>query len=555
MFNSNFEYVSNLQYQVRHLSERVKAFESGEKYVRMRAEHKDHIAVKDREIRKIKLELAAANSQVVTVRKSWLQVIDDLEKERDKELQAKDREIETLKKRLLETEIKLESTRETLRDKSRELYQALTDLEEERGKNQKLMAQISRDYENSSIPSSMKPNHKKISNNREKTDRKPGAQPGHKGHRRKRLTPTNTIHIPAPPEYADSPDYRETGKTITKQLINIRMSVIVDEYSTPEYRHIKTGRRVHASFPDNVVNDVNYGGSVKAFAFLLNSRYCVSTDKTRELLSELTGGELEISNGMINGLCKVFSEKTQAERKAMFNDLLLSPVMNVDFTTTRVNGSSAQALVCATLYRVMFFARERKGHEGVKASPIEDYQGIMVHDHDRTFYSYGGAHQECLSHPLRYLKDSMVNEPGLAWNKLMRELLQEIIHYRNGLGPEAVPDPEIIKGYEDRYQEILRLAREEYEYEPPSKYYVDGYLYKRLGNYKDNHLLCLYDLRVPTSNNLSERLLRVFKRKQKQSMTFRSHDNLSYFYDCLGVIETSRLLNKNLFRSASEVFD
>lgn len=32
---------------------------------------------------------------------------------------------------------------------------------------------------------------------------------------------------------------------------------------------------------------------------------------------------------------------------------------------------------------VLYFAREEKGHEGVKGTVTEDYQGIIVHDHDR----------------------------------------------------------------------------------------------------------------------------------------------------------------------------
>jgi hypothetical protein len=203
----------------------------------------------------------------------------------------------------------------------------------------------------------------------------------------------------------------------------------------------------------------------------------------------------------------------------------------------------------------MYFARERKGHEGVKGSPIADYQGIMVHDHDKTFYKYGSGHQECLSHILRYLKDSIINEPGLEWNKRMRALMQEMIHYRNGLGLEDGPDPDTVKLYENRYRELLEVAKREYEYDPPSRFYLDGYnLYKRLDEYMDNHLLFMHDLRVPASNNLSERLLRIIKRKQRQSITFRSFDNLGYLCECIGVFESMRLQNKNLFESASSIF-
>ena len=40
--------------------------------------------------------------------------------------------------------------------------------------------------------------------------------------------------------------------------------------------------------------------------------------------------------------------------------------------------------------------------------------------------------------------------------------------------------------------------------------------------YMENHFLFLHDHRVPTTNNEAERLLRSYKRKQQQVVTFRS---------------------------------
>ena len=54
-------------------------------------------------------------------------------------------------------------------------------IEELNNKIMALEARINKDFENSSKPSSTDPNHKKIQNNREKTNRKPGGQPDHKG--------------------------------------------------------------------------------------------------------------------------------------------------------------------------------------------------------------------------------------------------------------------------------------------------------------------------------------------------------------------------------------
>jgi len=556
MYNTSFEYITNLQYKVKVLASRLGAFESGEKYLVMKSEFGKRLSAKEKEINKLKIELADAHAQTVTVRKSWMQIFDDLEKEREQVLQEKGRIIISLEERALKAERLVDELKDKLTEKNKELYQVKSLLEEEEEKNKKLTSQLNRDYENSSIPSSMMPSHKKIPNSREKTGKKPGGQPGHKGHSRKKHIPTNRIHIPASPKHADSQYFKPTDKTITKQMVNLSMHLSVDEYSTPEYRNIRTGQRVHAEFPDGVVNDVNYGGSIKSVAFLLNNRYCVAIDKVREFLSEVTGGQLQISRGMINGLSKEFSKKTQAEQKKAFSDALLSPVMGTDFTVMRVNGKNVQVAVCATSESALYFAREQKGIKGVKGTPVEDYQGILVHDHDKTFYNYAGAHQECLAHVQRYLKSSMENEPALNWNKQMRELIREMIHYRNALCPDSEPDLEKIRDYEARYIAILDIAKREYEYEPPRKYFKDGYnLYVRLREFKDSHLLFLGNSRIPATNNLCERLLRILKRKQKQAMTFRSFESLEFLCDCLGTIASIRAGKQNLYTSVSAIFD
>ena len=75
------------------------------------------------------------------------------------------------------------------------------------------------------------------------------------------------------------------------------------------YYNSKTGKRIHAAFPDGVVNDVNYDGSIKGFLFLLNQDCCVSIDKSRKFLEDLTGGKLSLSKGMVNGLSREFSQR------------------------------------------------------------------------------------------------------------------------------------------------------------------------------------------------------------------------------------------------------
>ena len=187
---------------------------------------------------------------------------------------------------------------------------------------------------------------------------------------------------------------------------------------------------------------------------------------------------------MISRLNREFALKTEPERRSAYADMLLSPVMHTNCTNARENGKSCQVYVCATPDgKALYFAREKKGHEGVKGTVTEDYQGILVHDHDITFYNYGADHQECLAHVLRYLKASIENEPDRTWNKKMHALVQEMVHFRNGCRQPHGPDSEIVSGFEKRYREILETARKEYEDIPVNDYYKDGYnLFLRMEN-------------------------------------------------------------------------
>lgn len=553
----NFEAVSALQYRNRSLSKQVEEFKSGERYVRMEAEIKRLVRFHNQEMKRMEYELSKAHSETVTVRRYWCEAMDDLDKECEARIHRLLSEIECLRKQNLEFARQRDTAKDKLRERNREYYTLAVQLEEERGKNKKLMAQLNRDHENSSLPSSLSIRHKKIANGREKTGRKPGGQPGHKGHCRKKQAPTGEPVLLEPSqEIRDDPDFKKTGKTLVKQLVNVRFVLEVTEYRADVYYNSKTGERRHAGFPDGVVDDVNYGGSIKAFLFLLNNDCCTSIDKSRKFLADLTDGKLDISKGMISRLSREFADKTSQERRKVFSDMLLSPVMHTDCTNAKVNGKNVHVFVCAAPDGpVLYFARKKKGHEGVKGTPVEDYQGILVHDHDKTFYRYGTGHQECLAHILRYLKDSMENEPERNWNKEMRSLIQEMIHYRNGLAPGMGCEAGKVREFEDKYRKILQEAAEEYKDIPANEYYKDGYnLYLRMEEYMANHLLFLHDSRVPATNNEAERLLRSYKRKQKQAVTFRSFENIDHLCQCMSMLVMMRQKEYNLFDKVSQIF-
>lgn len=403
------------------------------------------------------------------------------------------------------------------------------------------------------------PFRSKVTNSREATGRKPGGQKGHEGHRRK-AHPVNAgaIFIPAPPEILNNPDYyRVEGEhgEVHKQVVGVTLTVNVTDYYAFVYRNRKTGSRYHAPFPTNIQLEVNYDESIKALIFLMKNHLNVSEAKISEFLSEMTGGEIQVSRGMINHINREFSGKSEEEQEKAFSTLAVSEVMYTDLTTARMNGELRYIVVCTNGTETAYFYRDHKGDRAFEGTPVEFFEKILIHDHDKTMYHYGDKHQECNAHHLRYLKGVMENEPDLTWHGKMHSLLQEMNRTREE--QDRILTQEQISTFEKQYDELLDLADQEYQDNPPSEYYRKGYnLAKEFRDYKESVLLFLRHPEVDFTNNEAERCGRQVKRHTVNSGTFRGETGHSAEEYCsaMGVLQTAKKLGENIYRKVQEIF-
>jgi hypothetical protein len=402
----------------------------------------------------------------------------------------------------------------------------------------------------------MSPNHATIHNSREKTGRRPGGQPGHIHYGRKRQKPTETHEIPVPEKYLNDPDYHPTGRIIRKQLIKVCVNTEVIEYWTYEFRNSVTGQREHADFPPGYVDDVNYDGTVKAFAYLLNNDLYTSIDKTRVFLRDISKRKIDISTGFICNLSKQFSECTQEERDRIFKELMTEEVLHADFTFGRTGGKQSAVIITTGNGKVLYQGRTKKGDEGVKGSPVEYYSGTLVSDHEAALIKHGERHQECLGHVKRYAKAEAENEPENTWGTKLDAWISDSVGYWHEVNSGLKEyDKAVADKYIEQFMDILQTAKEEYENEPPSKYYRDGYnTYKRMEEKPDDYILFLRDPRVPPTNNVAERAARKYKRKAHQVMSFRSQEGSNRFCDGLTITETIKAQGGNLFEEVAGRF-
>ena len=549
--------IADLRFQIKLYKDRVDAFESGEKYRAMKKECDAVHSADMRTIRRLEIERDNARIETARVRDLWYATCVDIMKEKEKALKEKDGQIEKLQLQVKSLKEKKKEEHDKFVKKCGEVYEVKTQLEDEKEKNQALNARIKKDYSNSSKSSSMTPNHPTIHNSREKTGRKIGGQPGHIHHGRKRMTPTRTVEIPTPSKYKDILRYKATGKKIRKQLIGIRVITDVTEYVADEYRDLKTGQRVHAEFPPGIIDDVTYDSTVKGVAYLANNELCTSVEKTRKFMYEISEGKLNLSTGFINHLPEEFSNKTEKEREDIYLRLHSADILHADFTFGRAAGKQTAVIITTDGHNDLYQGREKKGDEGVKGSPLEHYEGTLISDHEAAIIKHGAKHQECLSHVLRYAKSGAENEAEKTWHTKLIAWIKESIGYWKevNIGYIKYSKKEAQK-YINELKDILELARSEYEYDPPTKYFNDGInTYKRMIEDFEDYVLFLREPQVPPTNNIAERSGRKYKRKSHQVMSFRSDKGSYYYCDGLTIIETIKANGGNLYKEVSDRFN
>ena len=561
----DFEADTYRQYRIKALEHRTSSFENGAEYIKLRTGRDRMRSYYEGRIRQLKNEVSGLERELTRMLDKWYEVFEDVCRECEKRIAGIEKELKASMDREAALKARISVLKAEMDGKTSELIAAREKCIEEQEKSHAMEAQLNQDFENSSIPSSKVPFRGKVPNNREKTDRKPGGQPGHEGHRRKKHGPTDSRFIPAPKEITCNDDYyieKEADgseKVLHRQVIGISLDVTVTDYWTYSYRNRKTGKRYHAPFPGTAVKEVNYDENVKGLILIMKDYMDVSEEKISGMIEMLTDGKLKISRGMINRTNREFSDKSAPEREGIIERLRGSAVMHTDLTGVRVDGKQKNIVVCTDKTDTAYFYREHKGDRAFEGTPVEGYKGILVHDHDKTMYHYGSGHQECNAHHLRYLKGAMEMENNLTWHKDMRELLQEMNRTREA-APGRILSEEQTRDFETRYDAILDTADKEYYDNPPSEYYRKGYnLSVEFREYKEAILLFLHDPTVDFTNNEAERRLRAVKQHMNTSGTFRSgtggsEHSAAEYCSCISVLSTLRAEGGNLLKKAAEIF-
>ncbi len=423
----------------------------------------------------------------------------------------------------------------------------------------RLKSIINNDSHNSSNPPSSdqrpgQPGSKKANeyNARRKSEKKQGAQNGHKG---VTLTQKDVEEMLASKgcEHKVRNIGKVSDKYVTRYVVSVRVAPVVTEYRIYQDQH----GRFH--IPAFLRSQVTYGDELKSMVIALYGIGVVSNDRIADFVRGITGNVIRIATGTVYRFCRCFSDKAISSLQNIECRLMNQEVVYTDATNVTVDGVQSYIRNVSTDDAVMYYDMPKKTvKEMEKISLLKTHTGIMVHDHETALYRFPSMHAECNVHILRYLEKDL-QDTGNDWGKRMSAFLIKAnqdrkIKIREASGETSFSDEEF-RQYEQEYDKILEDGmKQNTSTKPKWAKKEEAALLRRMVKYKANHLLFLRNFDVSFDNNLSERDLRKCKNRQKMSGGFRTPNGCGMYCDILSVIETAKRQSLNVYAAILHVF-
>lgn len=408
---------------------------------------------------------------------------------------------------------------------------------------------------NSGKPSS-KDGFKKISHNsRPETTKKQGGQFGHKGSttdisKIKQLIDTGVVkhsivNINITNENKNKP-------YVTRYVQDIQITSVINEY---RYYPNDAGEY---DIPKEQNNVVTYGSEIKSIAMLLVHRVPASMDQSVNFLKAITKDAFDLTKATLVNWSNSLSVKLDPFTEEILQGLYNAAYVHTDESPINVNGKNHQLHNYSNDKYTLQYIHESKSRDAMEEIGfLPNYIGTLIHDHNKVQYNFGTNHAECNTHVLRYLK-GVEDFAKHTWATDMAILLKEILHQKNLLKSDGIDsfDADSMVMYVKSYDEILKQANKQYQSDYDANAYKDEErrLITRLEEYKDNHLLFMYDFKIPFSNNRAEADIRPAKRKQNIGI-FRSEVGAKYYLQIRSFVSTFLKNNRNIFQGIRDAFD
>ena len=283
------------------------------------------------------------------------------------------------------TKDEIKSLRQEVEKLNQEKQDLLLEIERLKNNNNK-------NSSNSGKPSSTNGYKKVITNNREKSNRKKGAQPNHEG---KTLTNQDIEKMINNGEINEVIVIEENKHENNKYF----KPIIRYEYDIEIRRIVKK----HIIYPDVQTNIKNYpvvyGNNIKVIECLLNQKY-MSLDSVQSFLYDSTNNQLLTSKGSFYAWNKdIYNKLLKTEYSYIQDQLLNSLVLNVDESPVKIDGDQYYLHnISNGTHTLQYVTKHRSQDDIDDFGFLKKYKGILVHDHYKMYYNYGADNAECNVH-------------------------------------------------------------------------------------------------------------------------------------------------------------
>lgn len=427
--------------------------------------------------------------------------------------------------------------------------------------------QISKNSRNSNKPPSSdglnKPSPK---SQRQKSGKKVGGQPGHKGSTLEFSKTPDQVEILAIESCNNCGESFKMQPVIDydkRQVIDIpQVKPLVTEYRSEiklcHFCMIKS----KAIFPDDVTQQVQYGPNIKSYTVYLNQYQYIPYDRLQELFSDCCG--LKISQGSLVNFINKCSQLVEPNIDKIKKSIIESSIVHFDESGMRVDGKTQWVHVASTDKATYYDIHQNRGTLAMDdIGIISNYNGAAIHDHWKPYFKYENCtHSLCNAHHLREL-DFVTERYGQQWSEKIKHLLIEINQsvLKVKLSGKISLSHSQLTSYSEKYREILHDGLSEIPDPPDSngtrgknKQHKAKNLWDRLLNYQSEVLKFMYDFNVPFTNNLAERDIRMCKLKNKISGCFRSESGKKNFCRIRSFISTTKKQNINVYNAIHNLF-
>lgn len=369
--------------------------------------------------------------------------------------------------------------KQNLRDGLKEAIQAIERLQEQAKNLERqidvlqervkiLEGQQAKDSHNSNLPPSSDRSVRAPKSLRQKSGKKPGGQPGHRGHHLKQVeTPDAVVLHPVEQcQYCQRDLHdREASLPERRQVIDLPVKRLwVTEHRVEEKQCPTCFHLTRASFPASVKAPAQYGTGIAALAVSLVEGQAVPYARISQLLHDLLG--VQLSAGSIASFVKMCHQNLASVEDDLKEALTKGAVLHQDETGMRVGTQGWWVHVSSTDRLTHYAAHPSRGRPGLDAIGIAPhFHGISVHDGLKSYQGYTFASALCNVHHLRELT-FVEEELKQFWARNMKDLLLEMraeVEQAKTLG-QNVLNLQILAALLCRYEQVLK---EGYQVNPP----------------------------------------------------------------------------------------